>query len=402
MFLDFFYLLKKEHIPVSITEYLHLLEALDKKVVAYSVDDFYYLSRTILVKHEKHLDRFDMLFGHYFKNTALIPLSDLVNVPKDWLEQREMQDLSDEEKALIESLGGLEALRKRFEELLKEQNERREGGNKWIGTGGTSPFGVGGYNPEGYRIGGNANHKGHRKAVKVWDKREFRNFDDKVELNTRNLKMALRRLRVFTREGFADELDLDTTIQKTCDNAGYLDLHLVPSKQNRVKVLLFFDVGGTMDDHVEMCSRLFSAAKYEFKHLEYFYFHNSLYETVWKDNTRRYDRISTMDILNKYNKDYKIIIVGDAYMSPYEILYAGGSVEHYNAEASLVWLERLKNQFPYICWLNPNPEYYWQYAESTHILREFFQHKMFPLTIGGLELAMKSLKDKTVRYDVNF
>lgn len=396
MFLDFFYLLKNDGLPITIKEHLTLLEALDKEVTAYHIDDFYYLSRTILVKHEKYLDRFDMLFGHYFKGLELIPNEEFWNIPKEWLDKNKVNQLSEEEKALIEALGGMEELMKRFKELLDEQKERHEGGSKWIGTGGVSPFGAYGYNPEGFRIGQEGSR--NKKAIKVWDKRAFKNFSDKVELNTRNLKMALKSLRILTREGTPDELDLDTTIQKTCKNAGYLDLEMIPAKQNRVKVLLFFDVGGTMDEHVELCSQLFSAAKHQFKHLEYFYFHNCLYETVWKDNARRHDRIPTFEVLHKYSSDYKVIVIGDAYMSPYEIAYAGGSVEHWNEEAGIVWLSRLKEQFPYLVWLNPNNEYYWQHSASTNLIQDFFDNRMFPLTIEGLSKAMKALKDKKLTY----
>ncbi len=393
MFRDFFLLLKAEGIPVTLKEYLTLLEALDKKVVQYSVDDFYYVSRAILVKHEKFLDRYDMLFGHYFKGLDYIPVEQMFHIPPEWLDQDKWAQLSEAEKALIEAMGGLDALRERFEELLREQKERHEGGNKWIGTMGKSPFGANGYNPEGFRIGQQGSK--HRRAVKVWDKRTFRNLDDNVELNTRNLKMALKRLRVFTREGSPEELDIDETINNTCKNAGILDLEIVPSKENRVKVLLFLDAGGSMDDHVELCTRLFSAAKYEFKNMEFFYFHNCLYEKVWKDNVRRFhDFTPTLEVFHKYNSDYKVIVVGDAYMSPYEVLYAGGSVEHYNDEAGLVWLQRLKEQFPYIVWLNPIPEHHWNYSESIKIIEDTFKERMFPLTIGGLEKAMKALKHK--------
>ena len=396
MFLDFFLMLKSEGLPVSLKEYLALLEGLEEEVTGYTVNEFYYLCRTVLIKHERHLDRFDMLFGHYFKGMDYVPLHDFYDLPEEWLRKNKLLDLSDEEKAMVEAMGGWDKLMERFKELLDEQNERHEGGNKWIGTGGTSPFGANGFNPEGYRIGQSGSR--NRSAVKVWDKREFRNFSDQEELNTRNLKMALRRLRVFTREGKAEELDLDTTIDKTCRNAGLLELEMVPSKRNRVKVLLFFDVGGTMDDHVDLCSRLFSAARYEFKQLEFYYFHNCIYETVWKDNARRHERIPTFEVLNKFNKDYKVIIVGDAYMSPYELLYAGGSVEHWNDEAGIVWLRRIKEHYPHIVWLNPNNEYYWQYAESSKILREFFDHRMFPLTVEGLSLAIKALKDAKIDY----
>lgn len=397
MFLDFFLLLKKDGLPVTLKEYLTLLEALSKEVIAYNVTDFYHLSRTILIKHEKYLDRFDVLFGHYFSGMELIPNNILAQIPEEWLRHNKFEDLTEEEKALIEAMGGLEALMEKFQELLNQQKERHEGGNTWIGTGGTSPYGANGYNPEGFRIGQGGSR--HRRAVKVWEKRSFQNLSDNLELDTRNLKMALRRLRVFTREGTADELDIDSTIQNTCKNAGILDIEMIPSKENRVKVLVFFDVGGTMDEHVALCSRLFSAAKYEFKQLEYYYFHNCLYESVWKDNARREERIPTFEVLNKYNKDYKVIIIGDAYMSPYEILYAGGSVEHYNKEAGMVWLERLKVQYPYIVWLCPTNEYYWNVVDSARILREIFDNRMFPLTITGITQAMKALKDKKITYE---
>ncbi len=398
MFLDFFLLLKNDGLPVSLKEYLLLLESLEKRVVQYSVDDFYYLARTIMVKHEQYLDRYDVLFSHYFKGTEYIPNEKIFDIPKDWLDDLKNRELTDEEKALIEAMGGLDELQKRFEELLNEQNERHEGGNRWIGSQGTSPFGQNGYNPEGFRVGPNG---GNRKAVKIWQKRSFRNLNDKLELNTRNLKMALRRLRVFTREGHADELDLDDTINKTCHNGGLLDLQMVPSKENRVKVLLFLDVGGSMDDHILLCSQLFSAAKYEFKNLEFFYFHNCLYEYVWKDNIRRYnDRTPTFEVLHKYNKDYKVIVVGDAYMSPYEVLYEGGSIEHYNKEPGLTWLNRLRKQYPHIVWLNPNSQQYWHFSDSTKIIRQAFGNRMFPMTIEGLSLAMKALKDKKMTYEL--
>lgn len=390
MFIDFFLLLKGHGLPVTLKEFLVLLEALDKGLGKFSVEEFYNLSRTILIKRQQHLDKFDQLFGHYFEGTELVPDEMFREIPEDWLRKNLEKFLTEEEKAMIEAMGGLEALMERFKELLKEQQERHEGGNKWIGTGGVSPFGAYGYNPEGFRIGQEGS--GHRRAIKVWDKRQYRNLDDDVELNTRNLKVALKRLRVFTREGVADELDMDTTIRRTADNAGLLDLHLVPSKLNRVKVLLLFDIGGSMDDHIELCARLFSAAKYEFKHLEYFYFHNCLYEYVWKDNRRRHsERIPTFDIFHKYNRDYRVILVGDASMSPYEITYPGGSVEHYNDEAGVVWLQRLKDHYPHFAWLNPVPEEYWKYTQSIGMLKEFFEDEMYPLTISGITKAIKSI-----------
>ena len=390
MFLDFFLLLKSNKIPVTIREYLDFLGLLRSETIQPKAEEFYYLAKTVLVKDEKYLDRFDVLFAHYFKGIELIPDEEFASIPEEWLRKRFENMLSEEDKALIEAMGGLDKLMERFKELMKEQQERHEGGNKWIGTAGTSPFGAYGYNPEGIRIGQDGSR--HRRAVKVWDKREFRNFDDAVELNTRNLKMALRKLRVFTREGIADELDLEATIQKTSRNAGMLELEMVPAKQNRVKVLLLLDVGGSMDDHIELCSELFSAAKYEFKNLEHFYFHNCLYESVWKDNKRREERIATLELLRKFNRDYHVIIVGDASMSPYEITFQGGSVEHYNDEPGIVWLNRLKDQFPKLVWLNPIPKSYWHYTRSIEMLKEWSDDRMFPLTPAGIEEAMEKLK----------
>lgn len=398
MFLDFFLLLRHNGLPVSLKEYLSLLQALEKGVAAYSTDDFYYLCRTVMVKDEKFLDRFDVLFGQYFKGMEAIALPAQVLIPDEWLRPENLPNLTDEEKALIQAMGGWEQLVQRFEELLRTQKDRHEGGNRQIGTGGTSAFGSNGYNPEGYRLG-KAAGGGNRSAVKVWEQRDFKNFDDQTELNTRNLKMALRLLRVFTREGNPDELNMNGTIKKTAQNGGLLHLDMVPSKQNRVKVLLFLDVGGSMDDHSLLCSQLFSAVKHEFKHLEYFYFHNCLYETVWKDNTRRHERMSTTDVLHKYNSDYKVIVVGDGYMSPYEILQPGGSVEHYNDEAGSVWLQRLITQYPCHVWLNPTRDAYWQYAPSIKLLRTLFNRRMFPLTIEGISAAMKALKNTRLFYE---
>jgi uncharacterized protein with von Willebrand factor type A (vWA) domain len=391
MFLDFFLLLKSHGLPVTLKEHLVLLEALSKGLGGMKVEEFYYLSRTILIKREQHLDKFDMLFSHYFKDMELISDSVFAEIPEEWLRKNLELYLTEEEMAAIQAMGGPEALMERFKQLMAEQRERHEGGNKWIGTGGRSPFGANGYNPEGYRIGQEGSR--HRSAVKVWDQRQFRNLADDVELNTRNMKMALRNLRVFTREGVAEELDLDATIRKTSDNAGLLELEMVPSRQNRVKVLLFLDIGGSMDDHIRTCEELFSAAKYEFKHLEYYYFHNCLYEYVWKDNHRRFsERIPTFEVLNKFNRDYRVIVVGDASMSPYEIMYPGGSVEHFNDEAGVVWLQRLREHYRRIAWLNPVPETHWKYTQSIVLLRDFFDQKMFPLTLEGLEKAMKHLR----------
>jgi uncharacterized protein len=398
MFLDFFLLLKNDGIPVTIREHLTFLEALDKDVVEYSVDDFYYLSRTSLIKHEHHLDRFDLLFGYYFEGIEKIDLEEFMKIPEEWIRKSFVNELSEEDKAMIKAMGGLDKLLERLKELMKTQKKRHEGGNKWIGTGGRSPYGAYGFNPEGIRIGQEESR--NRRAIKVWDKREFKDLDDGVELETRNLKMALRRLRILTREGTKVELDLDKTIDKTSRNAGLLELEMAAAKKNNVKVLLFLDIGGSMDDHIELCSRLFSAAKYEFKHLEHYYFHNCLYESVWKDNLRRrQEAIPTFEVLHTYNSDYKVIIVGDASMSPYELLYPNGSVEHSNDEAGFVWLERLKEQFSDIVWLNPAPIDEWKYTESIGMVREFMKDRMFPLTMGGLQQAIKALKDKKVKFE---
>jgi uncharacterized protein with von Willebrand factor type A (vWA) domain len=391
MFLDFFLLLKEEGLPVSIGEYLNLLEALNNRVTRFSVEEFYFLSKTILIKHEQFLDRYDLLFGKYFHGIELSE-ADKKQIPKDWLEKEMNRLFSEEEKALIEKMGGLDKLMERLQQLLDEQKEKHEGGSKWIGTGGTSPFGNSGFNPEGVQIGGKG---GGRSAVKVWEKRQFQNYSSDVELNTRNIKLALKRLRILTREGIEDELDLPTTIQKTSKNAGYLDIEMQPAKKNRVKVLLFFDVGGSMDPYIELCEQIFSAAKSELKHLEFFYFHNCVYESLWKDNNmRNNDRIPTFDILHKFNQDYRIIFVGDATMSPYELTALGGSVEHYNDESGIIWLQRFVQKFPNIVWLNPSNEYYWDGIPTVHIIKEVFKDRMFPLTLDGLAKAMKTLKGK--------
>jgi uncharacterized protein with von Willebrand factor type A (vWA) domain len=392
MLIDFFYTLRAAKLPVSVKEFLTLLEALQAQVVgpgsdACSLDDFYFLSRLILVKDEKHYDKFDRAFGAYFKGVEL--LTDFTqDVPLDWLEKILQKELTPEQKAAIEKMGWdelMETLKKR----LEEQKERHEGGNKWIGTGGTSPFGNGGYNPQGIRIGGKG---GNKSAVKVWDQRSYRDYDDTQELGTRNIKVALRRLRRFAREGSAEELDLDGTIHKTAANAGFLDILMRPERHNNVKVLLLMDVGGTMDDHIARVEELFSAAKAEFKHLEFYYFHNCVYDFMWRNNKRRYaEKFETWDIIRKYNKDYKLIFIGDATMSPYEIVQPGGSVEYNNEEAGAEWLQRLLHAFPKFAWINPEPQGVWQYRQSIAIIQEIVSNRMFPLTLKGLEEAMRML-----------
>ena len=389
MLINFFYTLKRANVPVSIKELLDLLTAMEKNIAFGSIDDFYLLSRTCLVKDEKYYDRFDRAFGAYFKN--LENIDDIIQalIPEDWLRKEFEKHLSDEEKAKIESLGGLEKLIEEFKKRLEEQKERHQGGNKWIGTGGTSPFGNGGFNPEGIRVGGEG---GQGSAVKVWEDRQFQDLDDSVEIGTRNIKVALRRLRKFAREGAADQLDLADTIRCTARNAGLLDIKMVPERHNAVKVLIFFDIGGSMDSYVRLCEELFSAAKTEFKHLEYFYFHNCLYDYVWKDNYRRRDeQISTYDLLHKYSSDYKVTFVGDASMAPYEINSPGGSVEYHNEEPGNVWMHRMSQTFDKLIWLNPVQEKYWDYTPSILMLRDLVEGKMFPLTLGGLEKGMRLL-----------
>lgn len=398
MFLDYFLFLRRNNFPVSIPAYLTLLEALDRGLVTYNVEDFYFLSRAIFVKNEQFLDRYDVLFGQYFRGIQVITPEIFAKVAENWLLRDLVREFTEEEKAAIEAMGGLEKLFERFKQLLEEQKQRHEGGNRWIGTGGTSPFGNNGYNPEGFKVGGGEG--GQRKAVKVWENRAYKNYDEDVELNTRNMKMALRRLRTLTREGLEEELDLDGTIQETSRNGGLLDIQMQASRKNNVKILLILDVGGSMDEYIELCSQLFSAAKYQFKHLEHYYFHNCIYETLWKDNTRRHNRISTWDFLHKYNQDWKVVIVGDASMSPYEVTHARGSIEHYNEEAGLTWLERMRDHFPNMVWLNPTIAGYWQYTHSIKIIQEWTQGRMFPLTLNGLTLAMKCLKNSKVRFEM--
>jgi uncharacterized protein with von Willebrand factor type A (vWA) domain len=390
MLIEFFLKLKQGGVPVSVREFLTLLEALQKRVVSGSLDDFYYLARACLVKDEKHFDRFDRVFSAYFKGIIEAPDELLAQLPEEWLRKQAEKLLSDEEKALIESLGGWDKLMETLKKRLEEQKGRHQGGSKWIGTAGTSPFGAYGYNPEGIRIGQSESR--HRRAVKVWDRREFRNFDDTVEVGTRNIKVALKRLRRFARDGSAEELDLDDTIRSTARNAGWLDLRMVPERHNSVKVLLFLDVGGSMDDHVKVCEQLFSAARSEFKHLEYFYFHNFVYERVWKDNRRRgTERVATWDVLHTYPHDYKLILVGDATMSPWEILQPGGSVEHMNDEAGVLWLQRLLDIYQNAIWINPQDQATWDYYDSVRITRQIMGDRMFPLTLDGLERGMRLL-----------
>ncbi|QLE97613.1 vWA domain-containing protein [Neptunomonas phycophila] len=389
MLIDFFYTLRKAEVPVTVKELLTLLEALKSGVVFACVDDFYLLSRLCLVKDEKYFDRFDQAFGFYFKGLDDLKIFPDDAIPSDWLRSEFFKDLSAEEKAAIEKLGGLDKLLDTLNERLKDQHERHAGGNKWIGTGGTSPFGHSGYNPEGIRIGGESRHK---RAVKVWEKREFKNLDDSVELGTRNLKVALRKLRQFARTGSADELDLKGTIKSTAENAGLLDIKMVPERHNAAKVLLFLDIGGSMDPYIHLCEQLFSAARSEFKHLEYFYFHNCVYEHVWKDNRRRFDnKLSTLDVLNTYGSDYRVIFIGDAAMSPYELLSPYGSVEHMNEETGQMWLQRIIDTWGKAIWLNPVDAGYWKYTQTTDMISKQLAGHMYPLTLEGLENAIKYL-----------
>ncbi len=401
MLIDFFYTLRSAKLPVSVKEYLTLLDALKAGVVgpnsgeadpsgegAYKIDDFYYLSRCVLVKDEKHYDKFDRAFAAYFKGVERV--ADFTkDIPLEWLRKNLELELSAEDKAKIEKMGWdelMETLKKRFE----EQKERHEGGSKWIGTGGTSPFGANGFNPRGIRIGQEKSR--NKSAVKVWDQRAYKDYDDSQELGTRNIKVALRRLRKFARQGSAEELDLDDTIRSTAANAGWLDIKMVPERHNNVKVLLLMDVGGTMDEHIARVEELFSASKSEFKHLEFYYFHNCVYDFMWKNNRRRFsEKFATLDIIRKYNKDYKLIFIGDATMSPYEILQPGGSVEYNNAESGAEWIQRLTSAFPKFAWINPEPQGVWQYRQSIAVMQQLVSNRMYPLTLKGLEEAMRLL-----------
>ena len=387
MLIDFFFTLRDAKVPVTIREFLTLLEALQRQVIAPSLDEFYYLARLTLVKDEAHFDKFDRAFGAFFKGIETV-FDAKADIPLDWLLKRLERELTPEQKAQLQKLG-YDKLMERLQELLKEQKERHEGGSKWIGTGGTSPFGNGGTNPEGIRIGGKG---GNRSAVKVWDQRTYRDYDGERELGIRNIKVALRRLRRFARQGAADELALDETIRSTANNAGWLDIRMQPERRNRIKVLMLLDVGGTMDDHIERTEELFSAAKAEFKHMDFFYFHNCVYDHLWRHNRRRHaERFPTWDVLRTYPPDTRLIFVGDATMSPYEILAPGGSVEYANDEAGAEWLARFCHAFPKFAWLNPEPEHLWQYRQSIAIVRQIMGNRMFPVTIDGLERAMRLL-----------
>jgi uncharacterized protein len=389
MFVTFFHELRRAGLPVSLKEYLALLEGLQADVAERRVEDFYYLSRTCLIKDERHLDRFDQVFGHVFRGLEGVGDSLETEIPEDWLRLISELHLSEEDKKRIEELGGWEKIMETLKKRLEEQKGRHSGGNKWIGTGGTSPYGAYGYNPAGIRIGQKESR--HRRAIKVWDKREFKDLDENVELGTRNIKVALRRLRSFARQGSAVELDLDGTIRGTAEK-GYLDIRMVPERHNAVKVLMFFDVGGSMDWHVKGIEELFSAARSEFKHLEYYYFHNCLYEEVWKHNARRRsERIATWDVLHTYPPDYKVIFVGDASMSPYEITHAGGSVEHMNPEAGARWLRRVTDTYKHSVWLNPVPDEHWNWTPSIGMVSELMEGRMYPLTLDGLERATGEL-----------
>ena len=392
MFFNLLAGLKKAGLPVSITEYLALIEAVEAGLAATSVEDFYFLSRAALVKDERNLDRFDRVFAEVFKGLESENALDgvLANIPEEWLKTLTERMFSEEDKARIQALGGWEKLMETLRERLAEQKGRHAGGSKWIGTGGTSPFGAYGYNPEGVRVGQHESR--HRRAVKVWDKREFANLDDTIEIGTRNIKVALRRLRRFARQGAATELDLDGTIRSTAHHGGLLDLQMVPERHNAVKVLLLLDAGGSMDDHVKVCAELFSACRTEFKHLESYYFHNCVYETVWRDNRRRHtERIPTWQVLRTYPADYKLIFVGDASMSPYEIIQPGGAVEHWNAESGELWMRRFLETWPHAVWLNPVPQKHWPYTESIAMMRKLLDGRMYPLTLGGLDAAITEL-----------
>ncbi len=389
MFATFLHELKQAGVPVTLREYLTLVEAMEKDLAGRKVEEFYYLSRAALVKDERNLDKFDRVFGHCFKGLET-PTEEGHGIPEEWLRKLAEKHLTEEEKRQIEALGGWEKIMETLRQRLAEQKDRHQGGSKWIGTAGTSPFGAYGYNPEGVRIGQDGNR--NNRAVKVWDKREFRNLDDQVEIGTRNIKVALRRLRQFAREGAADELDLEDTIRSTAKNAGWLDLKLVPERHNAVKVLLCLDIGGSMDGHVKSCAELFSAARAEFKHLEYFYFHNCPYEALWRDAQRRHvEAVPTMQVLHTYDAGYKLIFVGDASMSPYELMQPGGSVEHWNEEPGHVWLTRMLVTYPKAVWLNPVPERYWSGTGSIGMVRQLMEGRMFPLTLEGLDQAMRRL-----------
>ena len=389
MFVNFFLELRQAKVPATLREYLVLIEGMERGCADYSVEHFYYLARTCLVKDESNLDKFDRVFGKCFNGIEFLTEEQTAEIPEEWLRLLAEKVLTPEEMAEIEALGGWEKLMEELQKRLEEQEKRHQGGNKWIGTGGTSPFGAFGYNPEGVRIGQPKSR--HRKAVKVWDKREYKNLDDAIELGTRNIKMALRRLRRFAREGADLELDLPDTIKSTA-HRGYLDIKMIPERRNSVKVLLLFDIGGSMDDHIRTCEELFSAARMEFKNMEYYYFHNCLYEKLWKDNRRRHsDFLQTWEVMHTFPADYKLVFVGDATMSPYEIVYPGGSVEHWNEEAGEAWMGRILDVYSKAIWLNPVPEKYWDFTPSIQLMHQLMQGRMFPLTLDGIERGMKEL-----------
>ena len=393
MLVDLLFRLRKASVPVSITEYLAMLDGLNAGVTNYSVDEFYHFARLSLVKDERHFDRFDQVFGDYVNGVQTAFDKVIGEIPEEWLRQEAERLFSEEEKNQIEELGGWEEIMKTLQERLEEQKARHEGGSKWIGTGGTSPFGANGYNPAGVRIGQKAGRQG--RALKVWDKREYRNLDDQRELGTRNFKMALRKLRRFAREGAQDKLDLDNTISSTARNAGLLDIKMMAERRNAIKVLLLFDVGGSMDYHVQVSEALFSAARGEFKHLEYYYFHNFLYERLWKDNRRRHNEVlPTVEFMRTYNADYRVIFVGDATMSPFEISTPGGSVEHWNEEAGSTWIQRVLERFPHAVWLNPEPQSHWNRVPSIKLTYQLMGERMFPLTVEGIGNAIKQLQKK--------
>ena len=389
MFATFFQELKSAGLPVTLKEYLTLLEGLRAGIPGRSVENFYYLSRACLIKDERHLDRFDRVFGHVFKGLSALPESLETEIPEDWLRMVSELHLSEDDKRRIAELGGWEKIMEELAKRLAEQKDRHAGGNKWIGTGGTSPYGAYGYNPAGVRIGQKESR--HRRAIKVWDKREFKDLDETVEIGTRNIKVALRRLRSFARQGSAEELDLAGTIRGTAEK-GYLDIHMVPERHNAIKVLMFFDVGGSMDWHIKCAEELFSAARSEFKHLEYYYFHNCLYENLWRDNARRLtEHTPTWDVLHTYPADYKVIFIGDASMSPYEITHVGGAVEHMNEEAGVIWLQRVTETYQHCVWLNPIPEEHWDWTPSIGMVRDLMAGRMYPLNLEGLDAAMREL-----------
>lgn len=394
MLIDFFFTLKKHRVNVSVRELLDLINALKKQVVFANIDDFYHLAKLCLVKDETQFDKFDRAFAEYFDGVESVDIFSKLQtqhqLPKDWLKKEFEKHLSQEEKDKIEALGGLDQLMKTLAERLKEQQKKHAGGNKWVGTGGTSPFGAYGYNPEGVRIGQDGNN--HRRAVKVWDKRQFKNLDQDADISSRTMKLALKKLRKFARSGESDELDLNGTISATAKQGGMLDVKMKPERHNAIKVLMFFDIGGSMDDYIHTCEELFSAAHSEFKHLEFFYFHNCLYEHVWQDNQRRYTNVlDTYNIINRFSSDYKVIFVGDATMGPYEIDYPGGSVEHWNEEPGRAWLQRITQHFNNVVWLNPQPKQHWHYYHSIGIIDHLMERRMFPLTLDGIGQAIKCL-----------